>query len=44
MRKLIAATLAGLLSCSSVVAAEPALLLPSEFSVPEETGSTTIRA
>ena len=36
MRKLIAATLAGLLSCSSVVAAEPALLLPSEFSVPEK--------
>ena len=30
MRKPIAAILAGLLSCSSVVAAEPALLLPSE--------------
>ena len=36
MRKLIAATIAGLLSCSSVVAAEPALLLPSGFGVPEK--------
>ena len=36
MSKLIAATLAGLLSCSSVVAAEPAQLLPSGFGVPEK--------
>jgi hypothetical protein len=34
MCKLIAATLAGLLSCSSVVAAEPALSLPSGFGIP----------
>jgi hypothetical protein len=36
MRKPIAAILAGLLSCSSVVAAEPALLLPSAVGVPEK--------
>jgi hypothetical protein len=36
MSKLFAATLAGLLSCSSVVAAEPGLLLPSGFGVPEK--------
>ena len=36
MRKLLAATIAGLLSCSSVVAAEPALLLPAGFGVPEK--------
>jgi hypothetical protein len=37
LRKSIAAILAGLLSCSSVVAAEPALLLPSAVGVPERT-------
>ena len=36
MRKPIAAILAGLLSCSSVVAAEPALLLPSAVGIPEK--------
>ena len=36
MRKPIAAILAGLLSCSSVVAAEPALFLPSAVGVPEK--------
>jgi hypothetical protein len=36
MRKPVAALLAGLLSCSSVVAAEPALLLPSAVGVPEK--------
>jgi hypothetical protein len=36
MRKPIAAILAGLLSCSSVVAAEPALLLPSPVGAPEK--------
>jgi hypothetical protein len=36
-RKPIVAILAGLLSCSSVVAAEPALLLPSAVGVPEKT-------
>jgi len=36
MRKLLAATVAGLLLCSSVVAAEPVLLLPSGFGVPEK--------
>jgi hypothetical protein len=36
MRKLIAAILAGLLSCSSVIAAEPATPLPSSVAVQEE--------
>ena len=36
MRKPIAAILAGLLSCSSMVAAEPALLMPSAVGVPEK--------
>ena len=36
MRTLLAATIAGLLSCSSVVAAEPVLLLPSGYAVPEK--------
>jgi hypothetical protein len=36
MRKPIAAILVGLLSCSSVVAAEPALLLPSAVGVREK--------
>jgi hypothetical protein len=36
MRKPIAAILAGLLSCSSVVAAEPAPLLPSAVGLPEK--------
>lgn len=35
MHTLIAATLAGVLSCSSVVAAQPAQLLPSAFGVRE---------
>lgn len=37
MRKTIAAILAGLLSCSTVVAAEPALLVPSTVGLPEKT-------
>jgi hypothetical protein len=37
LRKSIAAILAGLLSCSSVIAAEPALLLPSAVGVPKRT-------
>jgi hypothetical protein len=36
MRKPIAAILAGLLTCSSLVAAEPALLLPSPVGAPEK--------
>jgi hypothetical protein len=36
MRKPIVAILAGLLSCSSVIAAEPALLLPSAVGIPEK--------
>jgi hypothetical protein len=36
MREPIAAILAGLLSCSSAVAAEPPLLLPSAVGVPEK--------
>jgi len=36
MRKPIAAILAGLLSCSSVVAAEPARLFPSAAGTPEQ--------
>ena len=36
MRKLLAATIAGLLSCSSMVAAETVLLLPSGYGVPEK--------
>ena len=36
MRKLLAATLVGLLSCSSVAAAEPALPVPSGSGVPEK--------
>ena len=36
MRKLLAATIAGLLSCSSVVAAEPALPVPSGSGVSEK--------